>query len=175
MRPQLSIGGKKGAFMSTNQPSKRFAAEILLILRRASQVWRLVPIKHKLGLAGACAIMAGASSCNLAVARLLGYLIDIVGRGSPYLLAVEILSLLALAYLLRESLNVVRRYLVENICTRLHRDMSVRVVNHLMKINLATLSKEKVGTLHGRIYRSVEGFVRFLRLSFLDFIPALLT
>jgi ATP-binding cassette subfamily B protein len=161
--------------MCTNQPSKRFAAEILLILRRASQVWRLVPIKHKLGLAGACGIMAGVSTCNLAVARFLGYLIDVVGRGSPYLVALEILGLLALAYLLRESLNVVRRYLVENICTRLHRDMSVRVVNHLMKINLATLSKEKVGTLHGRIYRSVEGFVRFLRLSFLDFIPALLT
>ncbi len=161
--------------MSTNQPSKRFVAEIYLILRRADQVWRLVPTKHKLGLAVACGIMAAVSSCNIAVARLLGYLVDVVGRGSPYMVAIEILGLLALAYLLRETFNVIRRYLVENICTRLHRDMSVRVVNHLLKINLATLSKEKVGTLHGRIYRSVEGFVRFLRLSFLDFIPALLT
>jgi ATP-binding cassette subfamily B protein len=161
--------------MSTNQPSKRFVAEIYLILRRAGQVWRLVPTKHKLGLAGACGIMAAVSSCNIAVARLLGYLVDVVGRGSPYMVAIEILGLLALAYLLRETFNVIRRYLVENICTRLHRDMSVRVVNHLRKINLATLSKEKVGTLHGRIYRSVEGFVRFLRLSFLDFIPALMT
>jgi ATP-binding cassette subfamily B protein len=150
-------------------------AEIHLILRRAGQVWRLVPFKHKLGLAGACGIMAAVGSCNIAVARLLGYLVDVVGRGSPYVVAIEILGLLALAYLFRETFNVIRRYLVENICTRLHRDMSVRVVNHLMKINLATLSKEKVGTLHGRIYRSVEGFIRFLRLSFLDFIPALLT
>ena len=53
--------------------------------------------------------------------------------------------------------------------------MCVRLVNHLMKVNLASLSKEKVGALHGRIYRGVEGFVRFLRLSFLDFTPALLT
>ena len=43
-----------------------------------------------------------------------------------------------------------------------------------MRINLASLSKEKVGSLHGRIYRSVEGFVRFLR-HFLDFVPAILT
>jgi ATP-binding cassette subfamily B protein len=161
--------------MSTNQPSMGFGAEFRLILRRGLQVWRLVPIKHKLGLAGAVGIMATVSSCNIAVALLLGKLVNAVSRSSPYLIAAEILGLIAAAYLLRESLNVARRYLVENICTRLHRDMSVRVVNHVMKIDLTSFFKEKVGTLNGRIYRSVEGFVRFLRISFLDFIPALLT
>lgn len=161
--------------MSTNEILKGFGAESRLILRRAGQVWRLVPIKHKLGLAGAGAIMAAVSSCFIAVALLVGKLLDVVSQGNSYFVVLEILGLLAAAYLLRESLNVARRYLVESTCTRLHRDMSVRVVNHLMKINLATLSNEKVGALHGRIYRSVEGFVRFLRISFLDFIPALLT
>jgi len=161
--------------MSRNVALKRLAAEIDLISKRVYQVWRLVPILPKLGLVCACACMAGVSSCNIAVARQLGNLVDVAGRGSSFLAAVEILRLLALAYFLRESFNVARRYLVENICTRLHCDMSVRVVSHLMKIELATLCKEKVGTLHGRIYRSVEGFIRFLRLTFLDFIPALLT
>jgi ATP-binding cassette subfamily B protein len=32
-----------------------------------------------------------------------------------------------------------------------------------------------VGTLHGRIFRSVDGFIRFLQLNFLDFLPALFT
>jgi ATP-binding cassette subfamily B protein len=154
---------------------KGFGAETRLIIRRSGQVWRLVPIKHKLGLAGAGGIMAAVSLCYVAIALLVGKLLDVVSQGNPYYVVLEILCLLAAAYVLRESLNVARRYLVENTCTRLHRDMSVRVVNHLMKINLATLSKEKVGALHGRIYRSVEGFVRFLRISFLDFIPALLT
>lgn len=161
--------------MSSYQPLKGFGPELRLILSRGQQVWRLVPIKHKLGLGGAGGIMAAVSLCNIAVALLLGKLVDAVTATRPYLVAAEILGLIAAAYVLRESLNVVRRYQVENICTRLHRDMSVRVVNHLMKVNLAALSKEKIGTLNGRIYRSVEGFIRFLRLGFLDFVPAILT
>jgi ATP-binding cassette subfamily B protein len=160
--------------MSNNHPSKGFGMEFRLILRRGRQAWRLVPIKHKLGLAGAGGIMAAVSLCNVSVALLLGKLVDAVNR-SPYPVAADILSLLAVVYLLRETLNVARRYLVENICTRLQRDTCVRVVNHLMKINLVSFSKEKIGTLNGRIYRSVEGFIRFLRISFLDSIPALLT
>ena len=169
--------------MSTTLRPNGIAAEIRLILRRGRQVWRLVPVKHKLGLAFAAAIMAAVSLCNTALPLLLGRLVNAVkaateGEATPaasYTVAVEILILIGAAYLLRESLNVARRYFVENSCTRINRDMCVRVVNHLMKVNLATLSKEKVGALHGRIYRSVEGFVRFLRLSFLDFAPALLT
>jgi len=161
--------------MSSNQPSKGFGSEVRLILRRGHQVWRLVPVKHKFGLAGAVGIMAAVSLCNIAVALLLGKLVNAIGHSHPYLVAFEILSMIAVAYLLRETLNVARRYMVENICTRLHRDMSVRVVNHIMKIDLTNFFKEKIGTLNGRIYRSVEGFVRFVRISFLDFIPALLT
>ena len=44
-----------------------------------------------------------------------------------------------------------------------------------MKIDLSTLSHEQVGALHGRIHRSIEGYVRFLRISFLDFFPATFT
>ncbi|HEY7155556.1 MAG TPA: ABC transporter ATP-binding protein [Gemmataceae bacterium] len=161
--------------MSINHPSKGIAAEVHLILRRGRRVWRLVPGKHKLGLAFAGGIMAAVSLCNVTVSLLLGRLVDAVLRPTPYRIAAEVLALIGGVYVLREALNVARRYLVENSCTRINRDMSVRVVNHLMKINLARLSKEKVGALHGRIYRGVEGFVRFLRLSFLDFVPALLT
>src|SRR5262249_4763021 len=55
------------------------------------------------------------------------------------------------------------------------RDMTVRLVAHLMKVDLGTLTHDKVGALHGRITRSIDGFVRFLRLGFLTFLPALLT
>jgi ATP-binding cassette subfamily B protein len=169
--------------MSTTRHSNGIASEVGLILRRGRQVWRLVPAKHKLGLAGAAGIIAAVSLCNTALPLLLGKLVDAVLRArkegwdahASYLFAAEVLFAIGIAYVVREALNVARRYLVENSCTRINRDMSVRVVNHLMKINLASLSKEKVGSLHGRIYRSVEGFVRFLRLSFLDFAPALLT
>ena len=92
-----------------------------------------------------------------------------------YQYAVWILLVLAGVYLVREALNVLRRYLVENTCTRLNCNMSVQLVAHLMKGDLAVLSQERVGALHGRILRSVDGFVRFLRVSFLDFVPAILT
>src|SRR5262249_34539028 len=88
---------------------------------------------------------------------------------------VEILALIAGVYVVREGLNVLRRYLVENTCTRLNRDMSVRLLNHLMRVDLSSLWQEKVGALHGRIFRSVDGFMRFLRIGFLDFFPAIIT
>jgi ATP-binding cassette subfamily B protein len=53
--------------------------------------------------------------------------------------------------------------------------MCVRLVGHLMKSDLSVLAQQQVGALHGRIARSVEGVVRFFRISFLDFIPALLS
>src|SRR5262249_923234 len=89
--------------------------------------------------------------------------------------AMWFLGLLSLVYMSREVLNVVRRYFVENTCTRVERDMTVRVVGHLLKVDLGDFAHEKVGALHGRITRSVDGFVRFLRLSFLDFFPSILT
>ena len=53
--------------------------------------------------------------------------------------------------------------------------MYVRVVAHLMKVDLTVLAQDHVGALYGRINRSVEGLVRFLRLTFLEFVPALFT
>ena len=44
-----------------------------------------------------------------------------------------------------------------------------------MKADLSVLAQQQVGALHGRIARSVEGVVRFFRISFLDFIPALIS
>ncbi len=157
--------------------------ELRQIGRRGRQVWRLVPWRHRWALAGALIIVSLASFGNTAVAVLMGKLVDsvdvarsqgltpatIMSRASFYL------GLLGLAYLLRESMNVLRRYLVENTCTRINRDMCVRLVGHLMKVDLSILAQDQVGSLYGRITRSAEGFVRFLRITFLDFVPALFT
>ena len=40
---------------------------------------------------------------------------------------------------------------------------------------LASMLHEKVGSINGRIFASVSGYMRFLRAAFLDFFPALLT
>jgi ATP-binding cassette subfamily B protein len=157
-----------------------------VIVRRGRQVWRLGPARHKLALAGAALLMAVTSGANTVIPLLLGTLVDQLQRlqrdsaaGGPadslFPIALRYLLLIGAVYFIREALNVVRRYFVENTCTRIDRDMSVRVVSHLLKVNLGHLTHEKVGALHGRISRSVEGFVRFLRLFFLDFFPAITT
>jgi ATP-binding cassette subfamily B protein len=158
-------------------------AEVCLMLRRGREVWRLVPRRHKWALAGAAGVMACTSACSTALALFLGQLVDGVQRGTVeghpretlYHLAAWYLGLIGAAYLLREILNVLRRYMVTNTCTCINRDMSLQLMSHLMSVSLATLQREKVGTLHGRIFRSVDGLVRFLRLNFMEFIPALLT
>ena len=80
---------------------------------------------------------------------------------------------IGVAYLVRETMNVLRRFLVERACTRIDKNLCVRLVSHLLEVDLSTLSFEQVGAIHGRIARSVEGFVRFMRISFHDFLPAI--
>ena len=153
------------------------------IARLAAKVWGLIPTNRRWELAGAALIMMLTSIGNTAVALLLGLLIDRIQSGVAqeqtatqlYTTAAKILGTLCLIYLTRELLNVYRRYLVENSCTSINRDMQTRLVEHLLKIPLNALSKEKIGTLHGKIFRSVDGLVHFIRLMGLECVPAFLT
>src|SRR5262249_19650847 len=157
--------------------------ELCTIARRGRQVWRLVPWRHRLALGSALVVMSLASAANTAIPLCLGQLIDAVnpeanpGRSQAVLMRVAAiyLAIIGGAYIVREAMNVLRRYLVENTCTRIDKDMYVRVVAHLMKVDLTVLAQDHIGALYGRINRSVEGLVRFLRITFLEFVPALLT
>lgn len=160
--------------------------EFLLIGRRGKEVWNLVPGRYKLALAGAALLMAVTSAASTIIPLLLGRLVarlqelsravaDGTSAESVMATAVYFLGLIGGVYLLREIIHVVRRYFVENTCTRINRDMTVRTVRHVLKADLQNHSREKIGALHTRVSRSVDGFVRFLRLSFLDFFPAILT
>ncbi len=169
--------------MGTPNDSVGLAPEVRLILRRAVDACRFVPTKQKwaLGLAALLTAIAGATNTVIAIA--LGKMVDGVADGTRfgtapaqlYWLAAGFLALVASAYVLREGLNVVRRYLVENTCSKLTRDMNLRLVAHTVKVDLDKLSRDKVGALHGRMIRSVDGLIRFLRLTFLDFFPAVST
>jgi ATP-binding cassette, subfamily B, bacterial len=161
----------------------RVGRELSALAHRFGRVLRLVSARHRRGLAVAALVMALAGAAQVAVPLLLGRLIDAVQRGTEQRLptaalltvAAAHLGLLAAAYLLRESFHVLRRYLVERACTSIERDTTVRVVAHLLKGDLTTWTHSKVGALHGRIHRSVAGLVRFLRVTLLDFVPAILT
>ncbi|MFL5342458.1 MAG: ABC transporter ATP-binding protein [Gemmataceae bacterium] len=168
--------------MGDGKRTDTFGTELRLILRRARDACRLIPRRQRLALAGAAVLMALTSATNTGVALALGHLVDAVtgGRASAgsaalWRTAGGLLGLIAAAYVIREGLHVVRRYLVENTCTRINRDMNLRLIAHETTIDLNKLNQDKTGALNGRIFRSVDGLTRFLRLGFLDFIPALFT
>ena len=155
--------------------------EVQDIARRGRDVWHLVPKAQKRALIGAGLVMAASAKASTMIPVVLKDLFNDLQKGmsqgldrtSLVRLSLGSLGLIGLAYLIRETMNVLRRFLVENACTRIDKNLCVRLVSHLMEVDLATLSYEQVGALHGRIHRSVEGFVRFLRITFLDFFPAI--
>ncbi|MDR3621260.1 MAG: ABC transporter ATP-binding protein [Paludisphaera borealis] len=157
--------------------------ELGQIRRRGRQVWRLVPWRHRCALGFALVVMCLASAAGTAIPIYLGKLFESVNPSNVQSTARDqiartagmYLGLIGVAYIVRETMNVFRRYLVENTCTRIDKDMCVRLVAHLMKVDLASLAEDQVGALYGRVTRSADGFVRFLRISFLDFVPALFT
>jgi ATP-binding cassette subfamily B protein len=151
------------------------------VARRGRRVWRLVSWRHRLSLFGALAVMSLAGAANASIAVCLGELVKAVdptkhpdsSAAALTGVAVFYLAIIAGAYVVRESMNVLRRFLVERTCTRIDKDMYVRIVAHLMKVDLSVLAQDHIGALYGRINRSVEGLVRFLRLTFLEFVPAI--
>lgn len=160
------------------KPEKRSVLEDLGgVWSRRGQIWSLVPRADRLAFGGAVLVMAVASLLETGIALLLGRFFDEVLKRKDDLLAFAAasLGLLAGAYLLKESLQLLRRYLVHRTASRIERDMTVALVAHLLTVDLGALSHERVGSLHGRISRSVEGFVKFLKISFTDFTPAVIT
>src|SRR5205085_6954651 len=76
-------------------------------------------------------------------------------------------------YVFKVSLNLLRRWLVARTSARIESEMTVRLVSHLLRIDLSALAADRLGALHGRISRAVEGYQKFVRVAVADFIPAI--
>ena len=147
---------------------------------RRKQIWRLVEPGDKRRFIVAVVLMAGVAYIETAIPFKLGEVLNGVlarasGSQSDMLrFAGFWLSVLAAAFVLKETLNMIRRSIVHRTTTRIERDMVVRVLGHLLKIDMGALAQDRVGTLQGRIARSVEGYTKFLKIVFTDAIPAVL-
>ena len=156
--------------------------EIKAVLTVSKSAWKLVPVKHRWALGFASSLIAVISASNIVVALLLGVLVDRIREkldtnGSEELIRAVFVIFGAMAgiYVVREALNVLRRVVVEQSCTHLNCNMQREVVHQVMKFDMETLVAEKLGTLHGKIFRSVDGLIHFVRLMFLDCLPAVFT
>lgn len=151
------------------------------IWSRRQQIWRLVPKADRRSFAIGVLLMAVVAAVETGIALLIGWffarVLALTGQPAGELIhfATWCLGVLAAAYLFKETLNFTRRCVVGRTTTRIERDMTVRVVGHLLKVDLGALARERVGSLHGRITRCVEGYVKFLKVCFTDAIPSVLT
>ncbi len=85
--------------------------------------------------------------------------------------AIPFLALIIGIILIREALNVVRKYFVENVATQTDKKQTVSVIEHLLKTDIANINQQQIGSLHGRIFRSIQGMIKIIKLGFLDFFP----
>jgi len=161
-------------------PRRSLLGDLGIAWARRKDLWKLLRRADKLGFLLAVAVTALVSYIQVKIAVLIGDFFNRVLKlsGEPSALTdfvTKALALLGGYYVLKESLQLLRRWLITRTAARIESDMTVRLVGHLLKIDLGALAAERIGSLHGRISRSVEGFVKFLKVGFADFIPALAT
>ena len=104
-----------------------------------------------------------------------GQLVDrLSGSGSRSINAIiGLFVFIAAAILGRELVTLVRKYIVEGIATTLERDEFVRVIDHLLAMDLRYMVGEQVGAIQLKINRSIEGVSKLVKLAFMDLLPTL--
>lgn len=124
----------------------------------------------------ALVVIAVSAALTSALPVLLGALVDRATghHGITLGMAVPILAAIFAIVVAREGLQVARKFLVENTCTRIEMETRVAAVNHLLKLDFGFFFNSQSGALHGRLNRSIEGLVRMVKLGFLDLSPAVL-
>ena len=111
-------------------------------------------------------------------AIILGKMVDKLIGGTTFQFDVVIPFILVLlgVIMAQEVLTVIRKFLIENIATQTDKEQTVHVIKQLLKADIGGyLYKQQIGSLYGRIFRSIEGLVKIIKLTFLDFMPVFFT
>ncbi len=129
------------------------------------------PEKSLLLIASLVMIIVGALT-NLP-ALILGKLIDRIIKLDQFEFSEVLPFILVIIFIiiLREALTVFRKYLVENIATQIEKKQTINVIERLLKTDIASINSQQIGSLHGKVFRSIQGLVRLIKLGFLDFLP----
>ncbi|HLB66103.1 MAG TPA: ABC transporter transmembrane domain-containing protein, partial [Candidatus Saccharimonadales bacterium] len=106
-------------------------------------------------------------------AVILGRLVDRLTSGPSFKFAsvTAFIIIITLIIIIREVLTIYRKYLVENVKTQTEKKQTVATISHILEADNSALESLRIGTLHGRIFRSIEGLVRLIKLGFIDFLP----
>jgi ABC-type multidrug transport system fused ATPase/permease subunit len=145
--------------------------EILLGVKRSIG---LLSKKEKRSLYIATFLMLITGILTNGPAIILGKLVDQLVGGSviQFGVVVPFILLLCAVILANEGLTVVLKYLIQNIATQTGKDQTVKVIERLLKVDIGGyLYQQQIGSLYGRVFRSIEGHINLLKLTFLDFMP----
>ena len=148
--------------------------EFLDVFRLVRQIAGALTRSQRRRLVLAClAMVAGAALTNLP-AVILGLLVNQVIERDKVTLAAALpyLGLVAGALLARQGLDVGRRYLTENIATSVERTLRHATLEHLTRLPLDYYNRRRTGEITTQVNRGVDGYIRLLKLGFLDFLPA---
>jgi len=149
--------------------------EVNEILLGVSRTLGLLSKKEKRGLFLATFVMLITGILTNAPAVILGRLVDrlVSGNVISFAIVVPFIILLSVIVLVREGLTVLRKYLIENIATQTNKQQTVKVIERLLKVDIGGyLHQQQIGSLYGRLFRSIEGLIGILKLSFIEFMPA---
>lgn len=153
------------------------AKEFIEIVTGFKGAIRLLAPVEKRSLLIATIIMGIVGLLTNLPAVIIGKLVDemTVRSAFPFSLAAPFIGLIIVILILREGLTVVRKLLIENVATQTEKKQTVHTIEHLLKTDMTYVTERQIGSLHGRVIRSITGLIEIIKLSFLEFLPTLFT
>lgn len=147
--------------------------ELVEIISGFKRTLRLMDKSEKITLVISSVLMLITGILTNLPAIVLGRLVDkLIGFSNiKFSYAIPYICLVILIIVVREILTVIRKYFIENIATQTQKKQTVAVINHLLRTDVSIINQQQIGSLHGKIFRSVQGLIRIIKLGFLDFFP----
>ncbi|MDP4010006.1 MAG: ABC transporter ATP-binding protein [Candidatus Shapirobacteria bacterium] len=147
--------------------------ELLEIISGFKRTFHLMDRSEKITLVISSTLMLTTGILTNLPAIILGRLVDKLTESAniQFSWALPFILLIVVIIIVREVLTVIRKYLVENIATQTEKKQTVAVISHLLKADIAVINQQQIGSLHGKIFRSIQGLVKIIKLGFLDFFP----
>ncbi|MBI2600549.1 ABC transporter ATP-binding protein [Candidatus Daviesbacteria bacterium] len=145
-------------------------SDILVGIKRS---WNMLDKGEKLYLVIASSLMLITGILTNLPAVILGRFIDQIAKQTSFNFesALPFIILVSVIILTREALTVIRKQLVHSVITQTDKKQTVKVIDQLLKTDIEFLSSYQIGSLHGRIFRSIQGLIRLIRLTFMEFLP----
>ena len=141
------------------------------ILQGFARVSKLLHKKEKISLISVTLIMITTGILTNLPAVILGRFLDIIIeiKDTTFSAAMPFIILMFFIVVLKELLTVNRKYLIENVATQTEKKQTVAVIDRMLRTDINDfINKYQIGALHGKIFRSIQGLIRLIKLGFLQ-------